>query len=251
MAPGGSAYDGESALPGASANTGAARDNKVMQIGRIAVATEFLNAMNTLGKSSGMDAFALEMEEKVVNVLRDIEYYIFKGDRTNTAPQEMDGLLTQAVNFNQVANAGSAAVLDEAKLQEALVTTYNQGGTPDTILCTPIVAQRIANFNTSKVLYPVGGAPGGQNESTFKYISPFGYSLDVVPIRPDFLPSGQVLVLTQDRIKLSWLSNGVEIKDLPIVGDDVARKLIKAYLTLELRAYKHHAKITNVKDALS
>lgn len=245
-----SVYDGETALPGASTNSGVSRDNKVMQLGRVAVVTEFLNAMDTVGKKNIGDAWAIELEEKMANLIRDIEYYIFNGNRANTAPQEMDGLLNLSSSFQQVANAGSAAALVETKLHEAIYKTYDAGSSPDIILCRPTVAQRIANFNLDKIRFTQGGGAGGTQQGAFEYLSPFGATLQVVPVRQAFMPSGSILVLDSKKVKLSWLSNGIEVKDLPIVLDEVGRKLIKAYLTLEVRALAHHAKITNVADSL-
>jgi hypothetical protein len=250
-APGSSAYDGETALPGASTNTGTARDNKVMQVGRTASVTNFLNAMNTVGKANIGDAWAIEMEEKMANVIRDIEYYLWRGDRTVTSPQESDGIVTMSSNFVQVANAGSAAALVETKLHEAIYQLYDNGSYPDTIYCRPVVAQRIANFTADKVRYM--GAPneaGGTKPGTLQYLSPFGAQLNVVPVRQAFIPSGSIYVMDSSKMGMAWLSQGIEVMDVPITLDEVGRKLIKAYFTLEVRGYTHHAKITNVADSL-
>lgn len=234
-------------------NSTARRDNKVMSVGRIAKATELLNATNTIGKSSGMDAFAREVEEKMMDVMRAIEYWIWNGDKTQTAPQQMNGLIAElASGSNAVSNGASAAALVEAKLQEALIAAYAAGGNPNVILCRPAVAQRIAGFTADRVRYLAGGQAGGLGVSTMRYLSPLGFDLEIVPVRGDFLPSGKVFVVDTAKVALAELAGGIRMKELSIGSADiVANRLIKWYGTLELRAKTHHAVISNVSDALS
>lgn len=247
-----SAY-GDGGAPADHENTTARRDNKVMSIGRIAKATELLNATNTVGKSGGMDAFAREVEEKMMDVMRAIEYWVWNGDKSQTSPQQMNGLIQElSSGTNLVQNAGSASALVESKLQEALIAAYAAGGNPNVILCRPAVAQRIANFTADKVRYLAGGQVGGLGVSTLRYLSPLGYDLEIVPVRGDFLPSGKVFVVDTTKVALAELAGGIRMKELSIGSADiVANRLIKWYGTLELRAKTHHAVITNVSDALS
>lgn len=238
--------------PADHTNTTVRRDNKVMSIGRIAKATELLNATNTVGKASGMDAFAREVEEKMMDVMRAIEYWVWNGDKSQTSPQQMDGLITQLLaGPNLVQNAGSAAALVEAKLNEALIAAYSQGGNPTAIFCRPAVAQRIAGFTADKIRYVAGGQAGGLGVSTLRYLSPLGYDLEIVPVRGDFLPSGNVFIVDTAKVSLAELAGGIRMKELSIGSADiVANRLIKWYGTLELRALQHHAVISNVSDAL-
>ena len=247
-----SAYADGSA-PSATTNTHNRKSNKVMSIGRRAQATELLERTNTVGKrSAGLTAFEREVEEKMIDVMRAIEYYIYNGDVVNTSPQEMDGLLkwmTTANGCNVVANGGG--VLQQTKLDEALSAAFDGGGSPDMIIANPIVAQRIANFTSDKVRFVPGGGPGGLGKQAFQYLSPFGYDLEVVPVRSSFLPTGNVLILDSSKISLAFLSNGIEMKELAVSNDSVADRLIKAYLTLEFRCAPHHSKIQNVSAALA
>lgn len=232
----------------------ARRSNKVMSIGRIAKATELLVATDTVGKSLGMDAFAREVEHKMVDLIRAIEYWMWSGDVSQTSPQQMDGIInTLATGSNTVSNAGSAEKLNEAKLQEAILACYTAGGAPSAIYARPTVCQRIANFNQDKVRFVEGGGAGGTNKSTMRYLSPLGYDLEVVPVRGDFLPTGKVYVLDESQIKLVELGGlGIRMKELSIGSADiVANRLLKAYLTMELRAKLYHSVISNVTDALS
>lgn len=236
---------GDGGKPADNTHDHARKGNAVMSVGRVAKATNLLRATNMVGQ---VDALSRELEEKMVDLLRVIEYYIFNGDKTVTNPQEMNGLLKEIDAANgSVAVANGAAKLDEAKLQEAIVKCYNAGGAPGLIVARPEVAYRIANFTADKIRYGAGGDAGGVGRAALHYLSPFGTALQVVPVRADFLPSGNVLVLDESKIKLAFLSNGIEVLDLAR-ANDAEEKLIKAYLTLEVRAAAHHAKITGVLD---
>jgi len=239
--------------PASTTNAHNRKFNKVMSIGRRAQATELLNRTNTVGKqSAGLTAFEREVEEKMIDVMRAIEYYIYNGDIANTSPQEMNGLLnwmTTGNGCNVVANGGG--VLQQTKLDEALSAAFDGGGSPDLIIASPIVAQRIANFTLDKVRFAPAGGPGGLGKQAFQYLSPFGYDLEVVPVRSSFLPTGNVLILDSSKIALAFLSTGIEMKELAVSNDSVADRLIKAYLTLEFRAAPHHARLTGVQSALA
>ena len=236
-----------------AANTGSISrlSNKIMSIGRRASASELLNATNTVGKRNGMDAFAREVEAKLRDALRAQEYFAWNGDVTQTAPQQMDGIIARlATGTNTVVNSGSDAALVELKLQEAITAAYAGGGEPTAIYCSPLVAQRIVNFTADKLRFSPGGGAGGQNSGAMKYLSPFGYELDVVPVRGDFLPSGTVYILDEKHIKFADLNGGWKMKELAITTDVVADRLIKIYTTLELKYKMAHARISNVASTL-
>jgi hypothetical protein len=221
-----------------------------MSIGRRASASELLNATNTVGKRNGMDAFAREVEAKLRDALRAQEYFAWNGDVTQTSPQQMNGVIQfMASGTNSVANGASA--LAELKLQEAITAAYAGGGEPTAIYCSPLVAQRIVNFTADKLRFSPGGGPGGQNSGAMKYLSPFGYELDVVPVRGDYLPSGTVYILDEKYIKFADLNGGWKMKELAITSDVVADRLIKIYTTLELKYKLAHSKVTGVSNVLS
>lgn len=244
-----SAYADGSA-PAANDFTRARRSNKIMSIGRRASATELLQAVNTVGAK---EAFAYEVERKMVDVIRCVEYWTWNGNVSNTSPQEMDGIINiLSSGSNSVSNAGSAEKLNETKLQEAILACFEAGGQPNAIFCSPTVAQRISNFNADKVRYlNAGGGPGGVGPVAMRYLSPLGYDLEVVPVRGDFLPSGKVYILDESQIKYADL-RPIHMKELSIgTTDVVADRLIKCYTTLELRAKLWHAVISNVSNSLS
>jgi hypothetical protein len=225
-------------------------NNKIMSIGRRAGASELLNATNTVGKRNGMDAFAREVEAKLRDAMRAQEYFAWHGDITQTSPQQMGGIIqTLATGSNTVANGASA--LSELKLQEAITLAYAGGGEPTAIYCAPLVAQRIAGFTSDRIRFAEGSGAGGQGSGAFKYMSPFGYELDVVPVRGDFLPTGTVYVLDEKYIKFADLNGGWKMKELAVTTDTVADRLIKIYTTLELKYKLAHSRITGVSSVLS
>lgn len=238
---------GDGGVPAGHTNDHRRKNNSVMSIGRVAKATNLVRAVDLVGQA---DALAKELEEKMQDVIRAIEYYIYNGDSAASGDPEMDGLLKVIAAGNGstvVANGGGA--LTEAKLQAAIVGAYNKGGAPDLILARPEVAYQIANFTADKIRFAGPGAgAGGVGAEGLRYLSPFGRSLDVVPVRADFLPSGNVLVVERGKVKLAFLSNGIEVMPLASAVD-AEQRLIKTYLTLETRALPHQAKITGVADA--
>lgn len=245
-----SAAYSDGGTPAANTNTTVRKGNQVMQLGRRAQATELLERLNTVGKrSQGMSAFDREVEDKMQNLMRAIEYFIWNGNKANTAPQEMDGILRFMVSAQQVANGG--AVLSELKLQEAITKCYDAGGNPTVIAANPTVCQRITNFTADKIRYLPGGGVGGTGVQGMRYVSPLGYDLEVVPVRAEFLPTGQVLVLTMDQLALAEVTNSIEFKDLAVSNDSVADLLIKWYGTLEFRVPQHSALISGVANTLS
>lgn len=227
------------------------KNNKVMSLGRIAKATGLMQAIDTLHNANGnqfRDAFALEIEMQMKNFLRSLEYYIFNGDNSVTSPQQMDGLLN-TITTNTLNVSGAA--LTEDNLRSILTDIYAQGGSPSAIYCRPAVAVKISKFNDNKVQWNVNVSQEARmtaGQQVFKYLSPFGDVLDVIPVRTDFLPSGKVIVLDESTVKLAFASNGIEMMDIP-TASDAWTKLIKAYVTIEHKAEQYSGVISGVLDS--
>lgn len=238
----------DGSAPSANAETHTRKNNKVMCVGRIAKASNLLRAVKTVGEFT--DAFALEVQEKMQDLIRCIEYWILNGDISNTSPQEMDGLLN-IVSTTTVANGN--AVLNEAKLQELVKKCYEAGGVPDTIVATPAVALQIANLASGKIHYNYAdgeamdrGTVNGVKVN--RYMNPFGPPMDIIPERSSFLATGNVLVLCRNEIALgSVLSPVIQMFDLANTTDSFSR-LLRAYVTLVVRNEPHHGILTGVTD---
>lgn len=242
-------------IPADTSHTHTRKFNKVMSVGRVAKATGLMNALDLTLNLDGKglaDAFALDFTEKMQDLMRVIEYYILNGDISNTSPQEMDGLLnTVTTNTVDASSGGINQEISATVLKEALKKCYAHGGAPNAIYCRPGVAIKIADLSEGKVQYNVGTGERADligGATTFKWLSPFGNVLDVVPIRDEFMPSGKVLILQESDVKLAFLSDGIEVLDLATTTDSMS-KLIKAYLTLQHRAEVHSAIITGVADS--
>ena len=238
----------DGSVPSANTETHTRKNNKVMCVGRVAKASNLLRAVKTIGEFT--DAFALEVQEKMQDLIRCIEYWILNGDIANTSPQEMDGLLN-VVATTTVANG--SVVISEAKLQELIKKCYEAGGVPDTIVATPAVALAIANFSSGRIRYNYddgsamedGPVPGIKLK---KYQNPFGPAMVIVPERSSFFASGNVLVLCSKEIALgSVLSPVIQMFDLANTTDSFSR-LLRAYITLVVRNETHHGLLTGVND---
>jgi hypothetical protein len=236
-------------IPSDTSHTHTRKSNKVMSVGRVAKATGLMNALDLTLNLEGRglaDAFALDFTEKMQDLMRVIEYYILNGDVDNTSPQEMDGLLNTITTNSVTVNGDITA----AKLKEALKKCYAKGGAPNAIYCRPGVAIKIADLGETNIRYTINAGERADlvgGATTFKWLSPFGNVMDVVPIRDEFLPSGKVVVLQESDVKLAFLSNEIEVMDLATTTDSMS-KLIKAYFTLQHRAEQHSCLLTGVLD---
>lgn len=240
----------EGDLPTDNENTYTRKSNNVAAFGKVAKVTGLMQKVAIVQGAEGKiaDAFANEIALKMTNLIRTIEYYLWRGDATNSG--EFDGVLEWIPSGNTV-DMGTTT-LTEAKLHEALKECYDNGGNPTAIYCRPGVAFQIADFANDKVQYTVNVDEqahliGGVKVQ--KYLSPLGTLLDVIPVREDFLPSGKVVILDESKVKVGWLSDQIEIMPVELGKDNMA-KLLKAYLTLEFRAPSHHALIENVVETV-
>jgi hypothetical protein len=238
-------------IPSDTSHTHTRRNNKVMSIGRVAKATGLMRALdNTLNMGGTVynDAFALEFAEKVEDAKRVLEYYILNGDKDNTSPQEMDGLL----NSTSVTYAVGGA-LTQTAMRTALKRLYSVGGRATAAYCRPGVAATIATFNDNNINFMINGnasAVTTAGTQTFKYLNPFGGVLDVVTVREDFMPSGSVLLIDESKVRLCYLDQAWTVEDLAQTQDSYS-KLIKTYVTLEHRAAGISAiKLTGVTDGI-
>lgn len=242
----------EGDLPSDNAGAFGRKSNYVMALGKVAKVTGLLQQVAIVTASEGKvaDAFANEITNKMQDLIRTIEYYFWNGDHTANV-DEMNGVLT-FIPAGQKVNMASAA-LTEPKLREALKLCYAGGGVPSAIYCRSGVAIQIANFSEGKVQYVVNvneDAVLHGGHKVMKYLSPLGTVMDVIPVRDEFLPSGNVVILQEEDLKKGWLSDDIMVEDIQLGKDNMA-KLLKAYLTLEMRAPKHHALIYNVDETVN
>lgn len=215
--------------------------NNLMAYGQVARVSNFAQALEYVDGT----ALNLELQQKYNRLVRGIEYYFWNGDKTGG--DETDGIVTLVTN--SVANGGGALV--ETVLQQAIVNVFENGGTVTHIFARPTVCQRIANFVQNRVHYNDNRGDGGISKRAFTYLSPFGVDIMVVPVRPEFIPSGAVYCLDMEYLKMRYAGSSVLMNtDLGEINDGKAT-LLKSYFGLELKAKNlYHIKITGVANSL-
>lgn len=218
------------------------KGNYLMALYQIARVGGMVEELDTVGG----DAMLVETAHKYAQLIRAIEYFLWNGNHT-TDPNHTDGLATLVTT--SIPNGGGALV--EAILQTAIVTAIDNGLNPDTVFCLPIHAQRIASFSSNRIAYNnTVEAEGGIGQKAFKYNTPFGYTLNIQPVRSVFLSTGKVYVIDSSMLRLRHAGDDlIKSRPLPETNDGTA-VLMKAYCGLELNASDKHIVITGVSNAL-
>ncbi len=212
----------------------------IYQIARVGGMVEETNMV-------GGDAMLVETSHKYAQLIRAIEYFLWNGNHTSDV-NHTDGLVTLITN--SVPNGGGALV--EAVLQTAIVTAVDNGINPDTVFCLPIHAQRIASFSSNRIRYnDTTEAEGGIGQRSFRYNTPFGYTLNVQPVRSTFLPTGKVYIVDSSMMRLRYMGNDlIKSRLLPETNDGTA-VLLKSYVGLELSCAEKAVAITGVASTVA
>lgn len=223
------------------------KQNPIMGLGAFARAT---NMVRLFYQVAG-DALARELQSNLNKVTKGIEYYLWNG--TSGTANEFSGVL-EWIQGSHVTGCSSTGALPEADLQNAITAIYNDSGfVPTHIFAVPEVAYRIANFTKDLIRVPAGGAPGGVTSQSMFYYSPLGNMLEVVPVRSEHLPSGNVVVLTAPLLTVKYAGPSlVQVEEIPMNEADVLSIRIKSYLSLEMRAGSTaHFRISGVSSRSS
>ena len=164
---------------------------------------------------------------------------------------EFSGVLEFLAGANTTA-ATSTGALPEKDIKNAITRIFNNtGAKPTHIFCNPEVAYRIASFNQTNIRVPAGSAPGGVTSESLGYYSTMGNMMEVVPVRPDLLASGNVVILTAPFLQvLHATDNLIDIEEIPANEADVLSIRMKSYLTLEMRNLQAHARLTGVTSVV-
>lgn len=244
-------YDGfdTSGLSGAN-GTVSRKSNHIMALAQVAKVGGLALSFETVEG----DAMRLEIQSKYLQLLRAMEYYLWNGSFAGDNKQT-DGvatLVTTAVDNNPTVAVPTPA-LDETIFGTAIVSVVDAGQIPTHAFCEPIVAQRIANFAKNRVQYfNTVEANGGIGMAGFTYMTPFGYPIQVVPVRSSFIPTGHVYVLDMDVVTLRHSgANVVDSKQASVGLNDGQAVLFTSYIGLELKNKTAHRVITNVGLSLA
>lgn len=213
---------------------------QIARVGGLAQATKTVDG----------NAMLIELRDKYIQLLRGMEYYIWNGNHGSSALQT-NGIATQVTTA--VSNGGGA--LSEAVLQAAVIQAIEDGIMPNLITATPTVCMRVANFTEDRISqYTVESVKGGIGQNSFLYFTPFGYNLQVLPIRPSFHPTGKVFVFEKELLSLVYMNGQsdavIQLQDRPNTNDGVD-KVIKSYFGVKVYKAAKHRVITNVAESLS
>lgn len=227
----------------AAGATPTTNSNYLMAYAQIARVGGLVESLDTVDGN----AMLLETRHKYAQLIRGIEYYLWNGNHTSNA-DETNGLVTLVTTA--VANGGGALL--ETSLQSAIVAAVNNGLMPDTVFCSPVVAQRIANFSEDRIRYNnTTNAEGGIGMSAFRYNSPFGYSINVVAVRTSFIPTGKVYVIDSSLVRMRYSgADVIQSQKLPESNDGSAI-LMKSYFGIEISQKADHIVITGLTESIT
>lgn len=235
-------YDGFT-LP-AGVTSAAARDqNYLMAVCSIPKVSRFTQVLDSVDGN----AMILETKQKFLNLVRQVEYFLWNGDHASN-PDETNGVCTLVT----AAIDNVSGVLQEVKLQEAVVAILEDGGIPSHVFCPVNVAYAIARFSSDRIRYDQNISGGqGIGRAAFTYITPYGYDLTVVPVLTEFIGTGNVYVLDMEQVELKYVDQNVlNVSPIPIVQHGES-KIMYSFFGLKLKAKnKYHRVISNVANAI-
>lgn len=237
-------YNGNT-LPSDTQGTPARPSNIIMPAATVARVSRFAQSFETIDG----DAMKIELTQKYIDLTKGVEYYLWNGDDDVTGVvTETDGIIKLVTT--SVSNGGGALL--ESILQTAIIQCYAEGAVPDMIYCTPVVAQRIANFVDPKLALPSNtSATNGVGVSAFTYISPFGFRLTVQPVLQEFIGTGKVYVIDSTKLEMKYSSPSVlSSEPLSVVQHGMATIMFSFFGLQVKAATKYHRKITNVAESL-
>jgi len=185
---------------------------------------------------------------------RDLNNALIYGTRETgsaSVTRTAGGMFEFITSSGNVVTAGATA-LTSAKLNSLVKAIIEDGGTPDTIVCSPGHAQTISGWNSSVI------QTARTDTTTGYYTQRFQSSLGMMAgggiynIVPDFnMPMDQLLLVDSSRVKLVPLRGGqFRSWDATTPGQDgIARRILGEY-TFEIRdGLTAHGLITNLKPA--
>ncbi len=245
-----SAYDGNTP-PSDRAGTPTRNDNYIMPLAQVAKVSRFAESFTTTDDG---DATGIEMEEKLIDVKKSMEYFIWNGTRATTSPAiQTDGIKTLVTTSVSNADGGGLSQpLQEPILRATLARIYAEGAIPKIIACTPIQAERIANFTRNNDAVRPRPDINGTGAEAFTYRSPFGFNVLVVPVLEEFIGvSGDIYVLSTDVIRLRFSGKSLLNSEAIGITTHGMATIIYSFMGLELKgATKFHRKITFVDNSL-
>ena len=220
---------------------------------KVARVTGTQEAVNKVAVKSSM---ALEMEDKMKELKRDVETIILQNNAyvvgTDTTAPEAAGLQAYVKTATDIASDatasagngstahtdGTARALTESMFESVLATAWTNGGMPSLGVSNAFQKRKVASFSgsASKQLDAMGKKVVN---SVDIYIDPLGSEIRMVPDR--YCPTDVVFFIDPAYLKFATLRD-FSSWDLAKTGDSIRKQIIVEY-TLEVCNEKAHAGI--------
>ena len=191
---------------------------------------------------------AYEMKKAMKVLSMDVERAIIRNNKKvlgNAATARKMAGLPYYLTTNKNANGGTPRDLTYALLNDTLETIYKAGGDPDIIVASP------RNKRILSALLPLSTERNQKAESkkVVATIDVFEGDFGIQRVLTDrWLPDTDVYVLTSEYMGVSYL-RPFKREELP-KSKDATEQVIIGELTLEVRAEKASARITDLNGTL-
>ena len=202
----------------------------------------------------GMDPLQFAEMQHLDELNRELNNALIFGTRqlgTASVTPTAGGLFEFITSSGNVVTAGATA-LTSAKLNTLVKAIIQDGGTPDTIVCSPGQAQTISGWNSSIIQTARTDTTAGSYIQRFQSTLGMMAGGGIYNIVPDFnMPMDQLLLVDSSRVKLVPLAGG-EFRsfDATTPGTDGNARRILGEYTFEIRdGLTAHGLITNISPA--
>lgn len=194
------------------------------------------------------DVMAYNMQKAMKLIALDEEKAVIENTKmvrgNSSAPRQMGGL-PFFIRSNVLGNGGTPRALTYNLLNDALERLYQAGGEPDVIVASPRskrILSLLLPLNTDRT-------QAAASRSVVATIDVFEGDFGKQRVVTDrWLPDKDVYVLSKQYLGISFLRPFTK-KDLPQQSDAIKRGIV-GELTLECRAEKASARITDLNGTL-
>ena len=213
-------------------------------------------------KAGIRSAMALEMEDKMKELKRDVEKILLENNAyvagNDTTASECAGLQAYVKTNTSIASDatasagtgadahtdGTARALQESFVETVLASCWSSGGEPTKGFLNAFQKRKFAAFSGSSTKMSDGDKKKVVN-SVDIYIDPLGNEISLVPCRQ--CPTDVVYFVDPEYVKFATLRNFSQW-DLAKTGDSIRKQLLVEY-TLEVCNEKAHGGIYDLSAA--
>jgi len=218
-----------------------------------------VEAANGIYGQDAIDMIAMQVEDEVAGIYKDMEYSLLFGVESTTDPRMMDGLIGAAGTYAGVIqttqNDLSEAALSEANFKTFLETIWlaQAGKYPDTVLCS-LEAANVINawatpgYRLNVTLAELAELPAGKRVT--QYVAPWGGLVDIVPhplCDNSATPANNWLAaIVKPRCRIAEF-DPLQIRQLNVTSDGDQWEIIWEG-TLEARVESGHGILHNIAE---